>query len=361
MCFQIRLPIYIIVVLCLLIQEGIATAENDTPTGTATDQEHTQENNHHEQIDRIISNKLGFYASHYPEISFVVLDSANDVASNMHILNKILGEDPFPLDYEHPESLRQTLLTATLVRIELLLQTDVGSATLFKPGKDALAKRKYACIITLYPSQIAGNDRAATRHLLELTDAEFAAIPPAHYLDSADHLRFALDHEVYHCLDTIYNGPVPTSHRKHWGEYYMQKEESAADAFGLIMHIAAHQSITHYARTLRYIRGLSLLNGDINHYTYQSLNVALQQDPAILAKDNVQARFRLASHISTQVVGGYEDYLRYAQAACFLIRRWGKRCDQGNFGQTVSSMKLVNKLLNDTRKCYRALVGKELP
>jgi len=349
------------VVLCLLLHVRIVTADMDSLTGAAIDREHTQEKNHHEQIEHIVSNKLGFYARLYPDIGFVLLDSANDVASNLAILNKIIGEDPDPLDYEHPAYLRQTLLMATMIRIELLLQTDVGSATLFKPGNHALAKRQYVCVITMHPFKIAADNRAATRHLLDLSDAEFAAIPSAEYLDFPDHLRFALDHEVYHCLDTIYNGPVPMSHRKYWGEYYMQKEESAADAFGLIMHIAAHQSITPYARTLAHIRGLALLGGDLNHYTYPALEVALQQDPATLAGEDIQARFWRASRISSRLVGGYEEYLHYAQAACFVMRRWGKECGLKDFVQELPEQDLVETLSKATGRCYRALVGQELP
>lgn len=354
-------PICIIVILCITGLASVAVADSKLQSETVAESAGDRLEKSREQIEQIVQHRLANYATLYPEIDFVLLDTTGDVAGNMRILAKILGEDPDPLDYEHPEHLRHELLMATLMRIELLLQTDVGSSTLFKPGKGAVARRKQVCVITMAPWQIAADDRAATRHLLELTDREFAAISPLHYLDHVAHLEFALDHEIFHCLDTIYNGPVSMSRLKYWGDYHMLKEESAADAFGLIMHLAAHRSLTPYAQTLRRIRGLTLLAGDTNHFTYRSLSLVLHLDPVALADEDIQARFRHASQISTRTVGSYTNYLRYAQAACYAMKQLGKACSEKKFRQQAVDHTLARTLINDTRMSYRAIIGRELP
>ena len=345
--------------LCALTQEVVAGSRDQTSVTPAADK--AQETARRQQLEQIILNKLAFYAAQFPDIDFVVLDTAGNVARNMQLLAQIIGQDPDPLDYAHPEDLRHALLMTMLMRIEFLLQTDVGSATLFKPGKDAVAKRKYVCVVTLSPWDIARDDRTATRHLLELPQSEIDAVPPAQYLDHASHLRFALDHEVYHCLDTIYNGPIPMSKREYWGKYYMLKNEAGADAFGIIMNIAAHDSITPYARTLGHIRALTLLRNDPNHYTYPAICAVLQLDPAKLAQDDVRERFQVASTLRDRVVGNYDEYVRYMIAAYHAMKQLDVHDGEDKLGQTEVDRKLVKVLIEQTRDSYHRLTGHEMP
>lgn len=314
-----------------------------------------------EEVEQIVVAKLEFYSAHYPDINFVVLDTAGEVSRNMHALSEIIGQNPVPLDYEHPKELRQELLMVTLMRIEILLQTDVGSATLFKPDAGALAKRQKVCVITINPWAISADDRAATRHLLELENEEFNAIHPEIYLDHVSHLKFALDHEIYHCLDAAYNGPVPISHRKYWGDYYYFKDESGADAFGILMNIAEHGSRTAYARTLMNIRGLALLCGDVGHYTYRSIGAALQIDPATLTNKDVRGIFRVASQLRDRVVGSYEDYVRYANAAYHAMKLLGVEPEAEQSSKVEPDKKMVKALVRSTKDAYRSLIGRALP
>ena len=314
-----------------------------------------------ERLEQIVVDKLAFYAAQYPEITFVVLDSAGDVSRNMQALAHLIGENPIPLDYAHTEDMRQELLFVTLMRIELLLHTDVGSATLFKAGKGAAASRKNVCVVTLGPWAIAKDDFSATRHLLSLPKSELDAIPPARYLNHESHLKFALDHEIYHCLDSRYNGPMPMSHLKHWGEYMMLKDEAGADAFGVIMNIAAHGEITPYARTLLNVRGLALLGDDPNHYTYNALAAVLQTDPATLTHTNTQERFRLATQIRNRTVGDYDDYVRYAVTAYQAMKSLGVQPMKKKFSQGTVDRELLKTLLTHTRSCYRDLIGRDMP
>lgn len=345
--------------LCALAQEVVAGNRDQTSVTPEFDK--TQETARRQQLEQIILSKLAYYAAQFPDIDFVVLDTAGNVTRNMQLLAQIIGQDPDPLDYAYPEDLRHALLMTTLMRIEFLLQTDVGSATLFKPGKGALAKRKYVCVVTLSPWAIARSDRAATRHLLELPQSEIDAVSSVHSLDHASHLRFALDHEIYHCLDTVYNGPIPMSKREYWGKYYMLKNETGADAFGIIMNIAAHDSITPYARTLMHIRALTLLNNDPNHYTYPAIAAVLQLDPTKLAHDDVRERFRIASTLRDRVVGTYDEYVRYMVAAYHAMKQLGVHGGQDKPGQIEVDRELVSQLIGQTQDAYRSLTGREMP
>jgi hypothetical protein len=332
-------------------------ADNPNQDLKESNQGHTRITGRRKQLEQIVIDKLEFFAQEYPDINFVILDSAGDVANNMGILLDIIGQDPVPLDYEHPKKLRQALLMATLTRIEVLLQSDVGSATLFKPGDGALANRKQVCVITINPWLIASDDRAATRHLLELSDKEFNSIPPERYLDHISHLKFALDHEIYHCLDTLYNGSIPMSHRKYWGGYYNIKDESGADAFGILMNIAEHGTRTAYSRTLRNIRGLTLLCRDTDHYTYWSIGAVLQMDPAKLAHQDVHNIFRIATELRDSVIGSYDDYVRYANAANHAMKILGISPDIDGSSDATPDDKMVKLLVSSTKKAYYNITG----
>ena len=357
--FYYNLASYVLAVFCLWGATGVAVAENPRQKSPVAAGANGQQPGNRDQLEQIVATRLGFYAGAYPDIAFVILDTAGDVSRNMQVLARIVGEDPIPLDYAHPESLRQSLLIVTLSRIELLLQSNISSATLFQPGRNV--RRAQICVITMNPSVIAADDRAATRHLLVIPDSEFDAIPRARYLNHIDHLKFAVDHEVFHCLDTAYNGPIPMSQHRLWGEYYMLKNETGADAFGMIMHIAAYRALTAYARTLARIRGLTLLGDDPNHFTYPAINAVLKQNPQTLAADTLQQRFELASRISKEVVGSYDDYLRYAVAAQQAMDKLGIVHDDKKVQHAEVDVELEKSLLADTRDAFRALVGHELP
>jgi len=331
-----------------------AVAAPAAPAQTASEHERRAE------LDQIVLSTLSFYAGKFPDIDFVVIDSSGDVGRNMSLLARIIGNDPVPLDYEHPEQLRDELLYVTYLRIEILLQEEVGSATLFRPGSGALAKRDNVCIVTLNPWAVARNDRAATRHLLDLPPAAETPVPEGHHLDADTHLRFALDHEIYHCLDTRFNGGMPRSHREHWAGYMMLRDESGADAFALITQIARQGVITQDAKALREIRGLTLLAGDPDHYTYRTLGAVLKLDPEYLARMDVRQRFRLASDLRDRTVGSYADYMSYARAAAAAIHNLRVDVPRPPNRQRPADEDAVRKLIADTRRCYRRLTGRPL-
>jgi hypothetical protein len=309
------------------------------------------------ELERIVVDKLAYYARQVPEVQFVVLDSAGRVERNLAALLALLGQDADALDYAHPPHLREDLLIVTLARIRTLLEHDMASSTLLRPGKQALARRPNLCIITLDPWAIARDDRTATGHLLDLPATEFEAIARDHYLDHEAHLRFAVDHEVYHCLDTLYNGPIPMSHREHWGGYMLFRNERGADAFAVIMNMAAAGAVTDYARRLADIRGLALINGDPNHDTYGAIRAALQLDPAVLKNSSLRRRVALASELRLRGIGGYQGYVAHRRAAYRAMGRLAVQPDDSVFADGPVDNSRVERLVKRTRACYQDLVG----
>lgn len=350
-------------ILCIIICLGAAyqaCADGISRPGKTGESTATPEQTRREVLEHIIISKLDFYAGNFPNIDFVLLDSGSNTERNLGVLFTILGQDPIPLDYSHPESVRKMLLEATYVRIGLLLQYGIGSATLFAPGQGAHVKRKQACIITLNPWSIAQDNQAATRHLLELPGNIATDILPGRYLDADSQLRFALDHEIFHCLDSSLNGPVPMSKQAHWGDYYMWRNEAGADAFGILMHLADSGSVTPYARNLSLIRGLTLLNSDPNHYTYPVFETALHLDLSSLTRTNAHEIFRLATRIRNKVAGSYSNYLRYAVSAQTAMKRLGVAPGDEHFTDVTAEPAMVERLVREVRSNYRKLMGHEL-
>lgn len=360
--YHSRISTVIFLMIVLLLSVGdLSSTESAKRESTVIDlNDAVNKQARREQLEQIVLRKLDYYAKQFPEINFLILDSAGDVARNMQVLERVVGQDPIPLDYEHPEELREALLIATLNRIAVLLPIDAGSATLFKPGKDAVAQRKYVCVVTIHPWAMAKDERVATRHLLGLSDSDFEAIPSTQYLDYVSHLQFALDHEIYHCLDTLYNGPIRLSKREFWAGYHMLKNEAGADAFGSIMNIARHGSITPYVGTLKNIRGLALLNDDHIHYTYSVIDNVLQMDATTLAKKDVRERFRLASTVRDRAIGSYDDYIRYRTAAHYATRQLGREVEAKDVLQGSQDPDLVRTLVKATQRAYYNLTGRKL-
>ena len=357
------MPAWRVVSFFLLLLFGniycIAVAEKEEEKSTLT--ESKGKKIHREYLDKIIIDKLEFYSTQYPDISFVVLDSAANVDRNMQLLSQVIGQNPIPLDYEHPDDLRKKLLTATLKRIEFLLSMNAGSSTLFKSGKDALATRKYVCIVTIDPWDTAKDSRTATYNLLDFEGSEFTDISPTDYLDYVSHLRFTLDHEVYHCLDALYNGPIPMSQHVFWSSYQMRKNELGADAFATIMNIGDHGHVTPYVQTLRNIRGLTLLTDDPNHYSYQAIGAALQMDPVELVQRNVREHFNSATSIGQRVVGTYDDHVRYTNAAFYATKQLGRQAEETGLSKENLDYDLMRTLVMETRNAYYNLTGQEIP
>ena len=360
------LPNHILVMLCLLlfiliVDNGQSVWAQSTENIQADSAQLTtgEKETIREDLADVILQKLAFYASQYPDMNFIVLDSAADLRKNIQVLARVIGEDPVPEDYAHPLNLRETLLSVTIDRIATMLATRMVSSTLFKTGKNALAKRSHVCVVTIDPWGIARDDRAATEHLLSLSDDEFLTIPSSKYLEHFSHLQYTLDHEIYHCLDSRLNGPIPMSSHEFWGGYSSYKNELGADAFAVMMNIGTHNGVTAYAKTLNNIRGLALLTGDFDHLTHGVIAEVLEMNPDKIVRANVYERFRLASEMRSRFAGSYEDYISYSTAAKYVFRHLhGRKEMEKNTDKPDEDR--VQALLAETHQAYRNLTGHDL-
>jgi hypothetical protein len=206
-------------------------------------------------------------------------------------------------------------MAVTKERLQLMLQNDVVSASMFRVGRDSILDRPYLCLITLNPASVVTSDFEATQYMLDLPEEVIARVHPARYLDHIDHLQFAIDHEAFHCLDSYYHGGVPRTDREFGGEYHLFRRESAADAYAMALHIKERGEITPYARNLVLVRALWLFSDTPNRCTFETVRELLKFDPKSLAMRSTEELIELAVHIRDRTVGTYESYVAQRAAA----------------------------------------------
>ena len=204
----------------------------------STDTEFSTENcatNNKHYLNKIVSDQILFYNEEYKQIKFVQYPGGEDWLANITSLLNYLDTGSASMDYDHPEELRHTLLEMSLNKFAMMLQNVSASSSLFKIIKDASSSYNAVCALSLNPCIVANDDITATKHLASFSDSLFSKIPKESYLDHRKHLRFIINHEVYHCLDSYYNGPVPRSNKKHWAGYTQYRNELGADVYALLM------------------------------------------------------------------------------------------------------------------------------
>jgi len=207
-------------VLCLVIfasDSGVA-AENDTYHPTENDLPET-----------LLNNRLEYHRVQYPEILIVNLEGGVGFPADMVALDLILGHQPRSLDYEHPIEMREDLMIVSFERIISMLRCKAPSAAMFK-ADDPLGWQEHVCVLTINPHDIANDSLQATRNLLSLPLEVIKQIPHDFRLLPEDYLGFVIDHEIYHCLKSMYVGPQQRSHEQFWAEYNQFTEEQGADA-----------------------------------------------------------------------------------------------------------------------------------
>jgi hypothetical protein len=271
----------------------------------------------------LIAARLALYGKTFPEIEFVHTTGGAGWRRDMARVLALLGQEATNLDYEHPPHLADALLDVSLQRLSAMMRYGAPSASLFRAGYLGKAHRKRLCVINVDPAAVAPDDQGATRAMLDIDDSNFARIDPGRYLDNHDHLRFVVDHEVYHCLDSYYNGPTPMSERRLAGEFDAFENEIGADLFGAAMHVHDRGRITDYVKNLVAIRALSLYNNDPDHYTYDALMQIMGLEPATLAQASPRGVFDLATVLRNAAVPSYGEYVRYRAAALQAAHKLG--------------------------------------
>jgi len=271
-------------------------------------------------LDRIVEQKRDFYNRHFKEIQFVFLQGGENWTDDIDILNLLLGYLPSNLCYEHPSDLRQELMDVSINHLVNMLRNQIPFASLFRADKP-LGWRENVCVISLDPAAVAGNDVVATHFMFELDTAVVEQLPAAERLPSQEFLHFLIDHEIFHCLDALYNGPQPMSHQELWGQYYNFRRENGADAFAFAINIKQQGKHSGFMQAMKDYRGAAIYGGDPDHWTYDAIRQVEQMPIAELQRATVQDMLHRASEIRDSVAGDYEGYLQYRTTAFDAMRR----------------------------------------
>jgi len=310
------------------------------------------------ELDSIVVTTLAFYADAFPEILFVALPSGDGWLTSFATFLALLGDRAQNLDYEHPAQLRKDLLYVTKARVQAMLRAGESSSSLFRVAADGSAPREYLCAMTVNPSGVASDDEVATRHLLGIfqADAPRYAVPKNQRLDHRHHLEYVLDHEIFHCLDALYNRPIPMSSDERTTAYFHFLNENGADAFALAMHIKRYGQGSEYSGRLAHIRGLSLFWGDPGHFTYDSARRILERENDDLTQMSISDILSLAASVRDRVAPTFGDFLEYELAATEASRAledgFEPLCRNMHEQRDDSGLSIRDRLLLTSCTCY---------
>lgn len=317
----------------------------------------------YKRLDTILDDKLEDYKHQYPEINFLLLRGGDQTVEDMVTLGRVLGKKPVNMDYEHPAELRKDLINVSVNRILFMLQSQMPSSSLFKTNKK-LSGQQYVCVLAISPVQIAGNSIQATRHLLDQPLEFVRNIPKRLLLSPEDYLAFVIDHEIYHCLQSMYSGPQPMSHKKLWGEYFQFLNEQAADFYALGMHIRKSRRVTTFCRNIQRIRCVSLASADANHFTSKGIQQLLKIPAREFINADTSAVFAKARHFREHEVIDYNTYIQYVSSAIEAMKVLGLSSlitEELQISQVEISPdpSQVDELVSHTRQCLAELAGKK--
>ena len=314
-------------------------------------------------LDILLDEKIEYYRQQYPEISFLVLQGGEDLIADVMALDLILGHQPSSLDYEHPQKLREDLMIASANRILLMLQHGMPSASLFKVN-NPLDWQAHICVLTINPTEVSADSIRATQNLLDLPREFVEKIPQDFRLQPADYLEFVIDHEVYHCLYSMYVGPQKMSYKTFWAEYNSFLNEQGADAFALGMHINSRHEVPSFAENIMRIRGVALMSGDPDHLTCKALQQIVNIPPKDLAEMSVNEIFDNANRIQKRLTISYDEYIQYLAASVQAMKELGVEAliaeDLRNrIKDTKADPSQVRELVTNTRRFLSELSCEE--
>jgi len=273
-------------------------------------------------LDSLLNEKLEFYRQLYPEISFMILKGGDELVADMMALDIALGHKPSSLDYEHPPKLREDLMMASANRIVYMLQYSMPSASLFK-ADTPLGWQESLCVLTINPVEIAADSIRATQSLLDLPQDFIKEISDDLRLQPTDYLEFVIDHEIYHCLHSMYIGPQTMSQKESWGDYNHYLNEQGADAYALGMHIKIHLGAQSFAKNILRVRGMSLYSADPDHLTCKALQQAFKIPAEDMAKMSAKEVFDTAKQIQQRLTISYDEYIQYLASSIEAMKLLG--------------------------------------
>ena len=305
----------------------------------------------------LLNEKIEYYRHRYPKITFLNLQKDDELPA----LDVILGYQPKSLDYEHPADLREDLMLVSIERILSMLRSKQPSAAIFK-ADTPLGWQEHVCVLTINPDEVAADSMSATKHLLDLPQKVIQKIPYDMQLPPDDYLAFVINHEVYHCLKSIYVGPQLMSHKELWAGYNHLHNELGADAYALAMHIKSNNEDSIFAKNILRIRGMSLYNEDPDHLTCKALEEVIKIPSGNIAALSSHEIFNLANHIKERLTISYDEYVQYLASAIQAMKELNI--------ETEISVELLYKLQNiqpdqeqvkalvaNARRCFSDLCG----
>jgi len=311
----------------------------------------------------LLDEKIEYYRYLYPEIVFLILNGDDELPADMIALDQVLGYQPKSMDYEHPAELREDLMFVSVGRVELMLQSKMPSSSLFKTDTP-LSQQEYICVLTINLYDMAADSIRSTQHLLELPQKVIQKIPKDLLLPPGDYLAFVIDHEIYHCLKSMYVGPQLMSHKKLWGEYNIFHNELGADAYALGMHIKTRDEDSIFAKNIMKIRGMALYNGDPDHLTCKALEQVLKIPSNNIAEMSAYEVFDMANRIKDRLTTDYDEYIRHLASKVQAMKELGvEEQISEEFLNKIKGIpadpKEVKALVANARRCSSDLCGNE--
>ena len=305
--------VFTCIMFCLAIDAAASDSKAQNDTYKSIDNDNPQ---------TLLNERLEYYRAQYSEILIMNLEGGVDFPADMVTLDLVLGHQPVSLDYEHLAEQREDLMFVSFERIIRMLRYQAPSAAMFK-ADDPLGWQEYVCVLTINPREIADDSIQATRSLLSLPLEAIQQIPPDFQLLPKDYLEFVIDHEIYHCLKSMYVGPQKRSHKQFWAEYNQFTEEQGADAFALGMHIKTRGELSPFANNIRRIRGMSLYNADPDHLTCRALQQVMEVPVEDIAGMSTNQIFELANRIKDSLTIDYPEYLQHLASAVQAMKEIG--------------------------------------
>ena len=310
----------------------------------------------------LLTDKLNHYKMLYPEILFLNLRGGVETNEDMVALDLILGYAPISLDYEHPPKLREDLMYVSASRILFMLDNQSPSASLFR-ADNAYTKQKNICVLTIDPEEVAGNTTRATKHLLHPVLYNLLNIPKDMHLLPNEYLSFVIDHEIYHCLRSMYVGPQLMSSNDLWGEYNNFLGDQGADAYALLMYYKTRRQVSEFPNNILRLRGMSLYNADPDHLTYKMLEHVIKIQTNKIISMNEKEIFDMAYNIKKERSIEYDEYIQYLASAIKAMKLIGVNAEEvDDLYKHVKDIKpdplVVKELVTSSRDCLRELSGK---
>ena len=311
------------------------------------------------QLESVLEKKLENYRQWYPDLQILRLGGGDQIVTDMMLLGETLGKKPVNMGYEHPDELRKDLINVSVNRILQMLQLQMPSSALFRTDK-----QQAVCVLAINPPSFASSPIHATSHLLDQPLQFIRKIPTDLLLSAEDYLEFVIDHEMFHCLQSMYIGPVPMSHKALWGEYHQFLNEQSADYYAVGMHIRKHGSATPFTRSLQLIRGASLASADANHFTSKGIQQVLKLPAREFTEADGRGVFAIAREYREKEFIDYKTYIQYIASAIEAMKILGLS-ELITEGLQVSQVEIspdpieVRELVSHTRQSLAELTAEK--